>query len=1258
METQNIAFQPLVALTRKKIPATFNPIHVNINQMQNKEFIQKPEKARKELEEGEIEESPVKENVLENVILVDQRKITKLNRDEILLKLNMGHSNVEEKRVRIGDIIETEFEIETPESAPSKTKSVEEETEETDEEEAKQEPNTEDEHEESEEESKEQPQPKIVPTEKPKRGRKPKVVLPEIIPDVDLTTAKLNGKPVFNRLPVVKSKEKIRIRASPHYMNNRKMFIQKLITMFKPYKDELLKNAENISCNDAGSKDVNFDLLTHQSVVRNYLSLYTPYRGLLLYHGLGSGKTCSSIAIAEGMKTSKKIIIMTPASLKMNFFSELKKCGDHIFRKKQYWEFISTEGNEDNLFVLAKALSLPLTYIKEHKGAWMVNVKKAPNFSMLSESQQKDIDEQLNLMIRAKYIDINYNGLNSKIMKELTQNNTINPFDNAVVIVDEAHNLVSRISNKLKAKKTIPYMLYHYLMNATNANVVLLTGTPIINYPHEIGILFNILRGYIKTWKFQLSISTKQRVNRDAILEMFDEENFKTYDFVEYSGNNLIITRNPFGFINAKKTSMLSKAQAKKQVGGAKTKKHKHNKTMPEPDPSGPEPKHQTKKIRPLITNSENQFVVKDGIVHQNPIDSPEIEFEEETLDYHYKNMGDYQKGGARGDTSEVFDSYNGVYLDQAGNISDDDFKNAVVRILAKNGINVVGEVKLELYKALPDEMDSFINTFIEDNGVMKNVDLFKRRILGLNSYFRSAQEQLLPRFVLTHENSIYHIEKIPMSDHQFSVYFKIRSIERDREKKSKTQKRMAANIADDYKISSSYRIFSRACCNFAFPASIPRPLPDKIKQNEITEEVLDAVPLQVLQQADDYIADADAAKEKDEPEIVSYQTRIENALDQLRFNPKRPKEEEYLKSENLGNYSPKFLKILENIVSPEYRGLHLLYSQFRTIEGIGILKLILEANGFVEFKIKKIEEAGKDSKWDIEEIDEEDAEKPRFVLYTGTETPEEREIIRNIYNSSWELIPPQMAAKLRNISENNYYGGIIKLLMITSSGAEGINLKNTRYVHIVEPYWNMTRLEQVVGRARRICSHEDLPVELRSVQVFIYIATFTKEQITNEKHKELAIHDLSKTDNKTPVSTDETLFEISVKKDNTNRQLLKAIKESAIDCSLHKNKDEPLVCYNFGKVSSNQFASHPTIDEDRGDQNQVEIKEQKWRAKQITLDGVKYVLNEKTNEVYDFDSYSRFKESGDELVLLGHLVVKEVVVGKKKVKKIEIERV
>ena len=68
--------------------------------------------------------------------------------------------------------------------------------------------------------------------------------------------------------------------------------------------------------------------------------------------------------------------------------------------------------------------------------------------------------------------------------------------------------------------------------------------------------------------------------------------------------------------------------------------------------------------------------------------------------------------------------------------------------------------------------------------------------------------------------------------------------------------------------------------------------------------------------------------------------------------------------------------------------------------------------------------------------------------------------------------------------------GQAVKLLMITSSGAEGINLKNTRFVHIVEPYWNMVRPEQVIGRARRICSHQDLPEELTNGEsLFIYVS-------------------------------------------------------------------------------------------------------------------------------------------------------------------------
>ena len=42
-----------------------------------------------------------------------------------------------------------------------------------------------------------------------------------------------------------------------------------------------------------------FELAPHQMFVRNFMSFQTPYNGLLLYHGLGSGKTCSAISVAE-----------------------------------------------------------------------------------------------------------------------------------------------------------------------------------------------------------------------------------------------------------------------------------------------------------------------------------------------------------------------------------------------------------------------------------------------------------------------------------------------------------------------------------------------------------------------------------------------------------------------------------------------------------------------------------------------------------------------------------------------------------------------------------------------------------------------------------------------------------------------------------------------------------------------------------------------------------------------------------------------
>jgi hypothetical protein len=336
---------------------------------------------------------------------------------------------------------------------------------------------------------------------------------------------------------------------------------------------------------------------------------------------------------------------------------------------------------------------------------------------------------------------------------------------------------------------------------------------------------------------------------------------------------------------------------------------------------------------------------------------------------------------------------------------------------------------------------------------------------------------------------------------------------------------------------------------------------------------------------------------------------------------------------------------MLENIQDPQHEGLNLIYSQFRTLEGIGIFSLVLEANGFARFKIRKNDSGN----W-MCDISDEDQGKPMFALYTGTETDEEREIIRNVFNSTWDYIPVTMREQLAPKSANNFMGQIIKVLMITASGAEGISLRNVRYVHIMEPYWHPVRIEQVIGRARRICSHNDLKEErLRTVNVMLYVMSFTPKQMSEDSSLELRMNDVSKRDARKPLTTDQSLFEISTIKEEINRQLLMAVKEASIDCSIHRNvaSKEKLKCFTFGVVKSDKFSYAPSIDNEESDASVAQnTKETELKLVKLTLTvgGVKsdYAYDKVTNNVYDYNSYLAAKEMGGEPLMVGKIVEKD----------------
>jgi len=1221
-------------------------MHINremiLNRLHNKNILQvrkqvpnqiitikKPKKINETIKIVEVEDEVDEEKVKKvEVKKVEVKKVEDEDEDE----------EVEDEKVKKVEVkkVEDEDEDEDEEVEDEKVKKVEkvEKVEDEDEEDEELEKVKKVEKVEEVEDEVEEKQEKVKKEPKAK-GKKAISILPrkyEI--NEEIQNVKIGKHTVEERLP---KPEKIIIKTSPYYMNNRRMFIQKLREMFKDYSKELKTANADISCSAKSGETGK--LMTHQKIVRDYLNLYTPYRGLLLYHALGSGKTSTSIAIAEGMKSAKTIMVLTPASLKMNFFSEIKRFGDPIYRKNQYWEFISTDGKPEYIDVLENVLSLPRETFEKNRGAWMVDVTKEPNFSTLSSFEQESIDEQLNLMIRAKYVDINYNGLTKNKMNALTEDDTKNPFDDKVIIIDEAHNFVSRIVNKIKRPESISFKLYDNLMRAKNARVILLTGTPIINYPNEIGILFNILRGSIKTWYLPLTMKGKHddnKLTKENILKIFDHAKFKHYDYVEYTDNKLIITRNPFGFLNTSKRGPAPKTKGgdaatlfTSLLGGKTKKKERKNK-------SPKNKSRKSKKSKKSKAVDEEPYTIEDGIIKIN-YHPEEIIEDDAKVDVLDRVAPEYHKGG------EV--PYNGVKLDEFGALTDEDFEKHIKEILKKHHIDIIdGLIDIKHYKALPDDSDSFLSMFVDiETGKMKNENVFKKRILGLTSYFRSAQEKLLPRFVENEDveenaNPNIHVMNVEMSDHQFASYIKIRKVEIDQEKDLRKNKAKQAKKGQDdlYQISSTYRIFSRAACNFTFPAEIERPLPNK-EGKGVSESEFDVVPKGVLLETDAYLDEEDIVEETEEP--VNYKNRIDAALEKL------AEDEEYLTKEGLEKYSPKFVKLLENIQDEENVGLHLIYSQFRTIEGIGILKIILEANGYAEFKIKK--NISTDT-WTIVEK-EGDEGKPRFVLYTGTETAEEKEIIRNIYNSNWPIVPPELVKIIEQTSTNNHYGEIIKLFMITSSGAEGINLKNTRFVHVVEPYWHNVRIEQVIGRARRICSHEELPEEHKTVKVFLYLSVFTETQKTDKKTIEIMMHDKSRIDGRA-ITTDESLYEISQIKDKINQQILKSIKETAIDCNVYNKKtkgkdDENLVCYgsNFEKIESNDFISYPTLEKDMSEKEELNVIEKKIVLKDTKeLNGVKYKINPETDELFDKEIFDNTRQ----LVKVGELKK----VGKKRV--------
>jgi hypothetical protein len=256
----------------------------------------------------------------------------------------------------------------------------------------------------------------------------------------------------------------------------------------------------------------------------------------------------------------------------------------------------------------------------------------------------------------------------------------------------------------------------------------------------------------------------------------------------------------------------------------------------------------------------------------------------------------------------------------------------------------------------------------------------------------------------------------------------------------------------------------------------------------------------------------------------------------------------------------------------------------------------------------------------------------PAYAMYvggTGEKDIQERELYRQIFNQDYSDTFPQSLKD--SITEHR-----LCIFMASSAGAEGITLADVRNVYIVEPYWNPARIEQVIGRAIRICSHRKLPLDERTVDVKLYMSTFTDEQKTTAENNAVLIRRndmiLKRYEGGEPreafMSSDEYLYEIAYEKNRIIKNITHLLKQSAIDCEIHRrlhSREQPVIqCMRFDTTATSEdLAYNPSYKKDENDTLYMRnIIRKSRRLQMIRVKGMLFILDPDTNELFDSTAF------------------------------------
>lgn len=832
----------------------------------------------------------------------------------------------------------------------------------------------------------------------------------------------------------------------------------------------------------------------HQTTPLMFMNEQSPMQGTLLYHYLGKGKSAASIAISR-MYPKRNIMVMVPASLRQNYQKEIAAFGGHEYRVQNEWVFVpmavkNDRGQMVRLWIPSPEFQyrLPLiSFTKETAGKiygyWLPRTYpgKIPsvNLEAIGSECVDMVKYAVAKMTEKRFRIIHYNagentyrqmiryGLEPQARKSLLRHmmkitphkhfdvdkeiKPLHPKQETCWNVFSAHMLVNTIIN---------YSVKNPEWNPMNHSLMIVDESHnfISQMMTRLGNLMYLLRMH--------SIDTRTVLLSGTPIMNHPIEFMYMFDFIKGPQLQFILT------------------------------------TESNPrDPWKPGTKHSVVMVqgkRRILVDHPYMGWVADGTQPTKFRPDPSA-----TIVSMKKYFG--REGVPVGSGIIIPTSRHGVVFQRN----------------AKSGQWVV-----DSQETLATFQKSVLNS--QMNGFRTDSDLIRRRLEGVISY-QGKTSDISSDF----PESKTHLIRCDMEIYQAMLYLQTRIFESDKETFSMTKSvreesqqtlgvsdrrisEAAMNLLredDDKPLESEkrtkgsgmYRIFSRQACNMTFPPYVPYNIQDKSSS---------ANPVGLIEARDCWLSSHPRQGDHTRS-LKDYSTKYANALHFMKRSP----------------------------------GLVLLYTFFRVREGIEMFERILQ-----EYGGRRVKRAGHieprraspdaipvsvshPDPVDGGELDihttvcigdllvktKVGVNEPIFVEWMGRKDETRDEIhndteilVRSCRSSDIETIkwsdggfvPLQYGVVSGDDRENrgelisvmrsyrNRKGVDAAVLMITKAGAEGLDLKSIRQVHVLEPFWNEVRVQQVVGRGSRNKSHSYLAPEEHTVDNFIYNAVMSSTNL------------------------------------------------------------------------------------------------------------------------------------------------------------------